>query len=215
MDLNEELVYHADILLFGVISAFAIANFPRAYARLSRRSEWSQALRLHYSPVLRKSINPIINQNPPISYPFDYPSSNSDSHSDPSLTACNSLPYRPAWHDPYIEKELPTTPQPGPSPSYPSHHVTSLLRYRVFDNYSFGQLLLILIYLAIMFYISFYESSPFSDPHRTGWVAISQVPFVYALATKNNIIGIMVGVGYEKVCFIIFCFSKPLNPASS
>lgn len=203
MDLNEALVNHADILIFGLIFASALATLPRAYARFSRGSEWSQGLRL-YSVVPRRSINPLGNLNPPISYPMDaIKSSVVDFDTDPSLTACNTLPYRSGttpFRDPYNEKDLPMTP-PRSTP-YLFRPLASMLRYRVHDNYSVGQVFLMMVYITIIFYVSFYKSNPFTDPQRAGWVITSQVPFVYALATKNNIIGMMVGVGYEKVRLI-------------
>ncbi|OAX43426.1 hypothetical protein K503DRAFT_681157 [Rhizopogon vinicolor AM-OR11-026] len=208
MGLNDDLVYHADILIFGIILIFALANLPKAYARFSRRSEWSEGHRLH-SVVPRRSMNPAINRNPPISYPIDSTKPSYvdfESSTDHSLTACVSLPYHPGntrMKDHYNEKELPLAPQRLPPPSYYLlHSAASVLRYRVHDNYSIGQVLLMILYTSIIFYVSFYKSNPFTDPHRAGFVITSQVPFVYALATKNNIIGIMVGVGYEKLNFL-------------
>ncbi|KAJ8584438.1 hypothetical protein M405DRAFT_826813 [Rhizopogon salebrosus TDB-379] len=148
-------------------------------------------------------MDPVINLSPPISYPI-YPtplsSKDFDLNTDPSLTACETLPYRGNMRlqDAHSEKELPMPPQ-RVSPFSP---VTSVLRYRVHDNYSVGQVLLMLVYTGIIFYVSFYQSDPFTDPGRAGAVITSQVPFVYALATKNNIIGMMVGAGYEKLNFL-------------
>jgi ferric-chelate reductase len=205
-DIDEEVVYHADILILGLILIAAVVNLPRAYTRFSRRSEWSQGHRLH-AAVTCKTMDPVINLSPPISYPIDptpLSSKDFDLNTDPSLTACETLPYRGNMRlqDAHSEKELPMPPQ-RISPFSP---VTSVLRYRVHDNYSVSQVLLMLVYTGIIFYVSFYQSDPFTDPGRAGAVITSQVPFVYALATKNNIIGMMVGAGYEKVCCDHGCF---------
>jgi ferric-chelate reductase len=211
-DIDEELVYHADILIFGLILVAAVTNIPRAYTRFSRRSEWSQGHRL-YAAVTRKTMNPVINLNPPISYPIDS-TKDFDLNTGPSLTACETLPYRGNMRLQDSEKELPRQPTP-PQRVFPLSALTSVSRYRVHDNYSIGQVLLMLVYTGIIFYVSFYKSNPFTDPHRAGWVITSQVPFVYALATKNNIIGMMVGVGYEKVCFDQQMLRTPLNATLS
>ncbi|KAF8880563.1 hypothetical protein BD779DRAFT_1788575 [Infundibulicybe gibba] len=44
--------------------------------------------------------------------------------------------------------------------------------------------------------------APFTDPVRAGWVAIAQVPFVFAFAAKNSVPGAFLGVGYEKLNFL-------------
>ena len=54
-------------------------------------------------------------------------------------------------------------------------------------------------YFITMCYAGFFESNVFSDPVRMGWVAISQLPVVIVLATKNNMVGILVGACYTRV----------------
>jgi ferric-chelate reductase len=94
--------------------------------------------------------------------------------------------------------------------SYPPHvpewpaiarPLGGFLRFRVAPSYSLGQFLLVLGYSAVMAYSWFYKSNPFADPNRTGFVAVSQLPIIIALATKNNLVGLFLGAGYEKVCF--------------
>ncbi|KAG8221551.1 ferric reductase like transmembrane component-domain-containing protein [Butyriboletus roseoflavus] len=82
------------------------------------------------------------------------------------------------------------------------HPAASFMQYRVLENYTAVQVLLMAGYTAAVFYAAFYGSNPFTDPSRSGWVIASQIPFVYALATKNNLIGLLVGVGYEKLNFL-------------
>ena len=211
MGLEDDLAYHADILIFVIILIFALPTLPRAYARFSNKSEWFQGHRLSLVVPRNRAVNRVINLNHAISYPINDSSKtfvDFECDTDPSLSTCESLPYRhrkSPSREAYSEKQLPMTPQRLPPPSFYFHPVSSLLRYRVHDNYSIGQVLLMLVYTTIIFYISFYKSDPFTDPHRAGNVITSQIPFVYALATKNNIIGFMVGVGYEKVCLINKC----------
>ncbi|KAG1741000.1 ferric reductase like transmembrane component-domain-containing protein [Suillus lakei] len=201
MGLDDDLVYHADILIFGIILIFTLASLPRAYARFSRRSEWSQGHILR-SIVTLPSTKPKINLNLTLSYPVDHEKPSFDRGD--SSTACAPLPsqYRISLAHVVDEKALPNVPIRDPTVSSIWHPVASVLRYRVHDNYSVNQVLLMLAYISIIFYVSFYQSDPFTDPHRAGFVITSQIPFVYALATKNNIIGMMVGVGYEKLNFL-------------
>ena len=62
-----------------------------------------------------------------------------------------------------------------------------------------AQSLLFFIYLICLVYASFYKSNIFTDGTRTGWVAIAQLPFLFSLAQKNNVLGLIIGCGYEKV----------------
>lgn len=50
-----------------------------------------------------------------------------------------------------------------------------------------------------MLYAGIYKSNPFTNPTRAGLVATSQVPLVFVVATKNNIVSALTGYGYEKV----------------
>lgn len=202
MGLDDNLVYHADILIFGIILIFTLASLPRAYARLSRRSEWSQGHFLRSITPL-PATTPRFNPTRPPLAPVE-PESFVDLDHGNSSTACAPLPseHQNSLMHVVNEKALPKHPNHGPAASSIWHHAAFVLDYRVHENYSVNQVLLILVYIIIIFYVSFYQSDPFTDPHRAGFVIASQIPFVYALATKNNIIGMMVGVGYEKLNFL-------------
>jgi ferric-chelate reductase len=73
------------------------------------------------------------------------------------------------------------------------------LNFRVAPGFSFGNLLVLLVYTALMLYASLRRPNPFSNPLRIGYLAISQVPIVVALAGKTNWLGLACGLGYEKV----------------
>ncbi|KAG1732109.1 ferric reductase like transmembrane component-domain-containing protein [Suillus lakei] len=78
----------------------------------------------------------------------------------------------------------------------------NILRYRLDVGFSLGQALVLVIYSAALVYPGFFKSNPFADPLRTGFVAMSQIPVVYLLATKNNLLGMFLGLGYEKLNYI-------------
>jgi ferric-chelate reductase len=73
------------------------------------------------------------------------------------------------------------------------------LNFRVAPGFSFGNLLVLLVYTALMLYASFRGPNSLVHPHRLGYLAISQVPIVVALAGKTNWLSLACGVGYEKV----------------
>ena len=73
------------------------------------------------------------------------------------------------------------------------------LNFRVAPGFSFGNLLVLLVYTALILYASLRRPNPFVNPQRIGYLAISQVPIAVALAGKTNWLGLACGLGYEKV----------------
>lgn len=71
--------------------------------------------------------------------------------------------------------------------------------FRVAPGVSFGNLLVILVYAALMLYACLRSPNPLANPQRLGYLAISQVPIVVALAGRTNWLGLACGLGYEKV----------------
>lgn len=86
------------------------------------------------------------------------------------------------------------------SPSSLLHPISSLFTYSYAPGKSIGGALLTLacvVGLLIAVFIN--GGDPLVDPERTGWISIALVPIVVALGTKNNLVGLLVGVGYERV----------------
>jgi hypothetical protein len=52
---------------------------------------------------------------------------------------------------------------------------------------SFGKLLILLAYAAIMIYMPLQDSNPFADSLRTGYIAISQIPITVACGGADTI----------------------------
>ena len=71
--------------------------------------------------------------------------------------------------------------------------------YRIAPGFSFGKLLVLLAYATVMSYASLLRSNPFTDPVRTGYVAMSQIPIAVALGGKINLLSWASGVSYQKV----------------
>ena len=66
-------------------------------------------------------------------------------------------------------------------------------------GFSVGRAIIWSLYGATLAFLVLYNSNMFSDPGRTGFVAMSQIPFVFAFAMKNNVFALLIGVGYMKV----------------
>ncbi|KAG8216185.1 ferric reductase like transmembrane component-domain-containing protein [Butyriboletus roseoflavus] len=206
------LVYHVDIFLLIVILVFAVFNAPRAITRFAHRSEWLQGHFLRSTTMTRK---PRINLNTNSIYLHSNPQKAALDLDDDSSDATHSqsVPYLTSQST-YNEKALPSRPltvvlpasiqQTWHMPMLSSliHPVASLLHRRVHENYSLGQVLLMTGYAVVILYAGLYKSSPFVDFDRSGWVTASQLPFIYILAAKNNVIGMLVGVGYEKLNYL-------------
>ena len=99
------------------------------------------------------------------------------------------------------------TPSPRPIPTRVLRWMRILrlalactLNFRVAPGISLGNLLVFLVYTALILYASLCHSNPITNPQRTGYLAISQVPIAVALAGKTNWLGLACGIGYEKVC---------------
>ncbi|KAG8680408.1 hypothetical protein FRC08_016316, partial [Ceratobasidium sp. 394] len=69
-------------------------------------------------------------------------------------------------------------------------------------GYSVGQFVLLAGYAALMGVAMFIYASPVDNVKRAGFVCISQIPVVFALGTKNSLVGWFVGMGYEKLNYI-------------
>jgi len=204
-----DLVYHLDVLLAAIIACFVLFRLPRALARLSRAIEWTHGHILHSARLRRTSTHLI-----PIGHSSSrfIPSergfatdlaSDGDSHSH--------------LVDGYITQHRTKGRKRGAkfsSSSYPPHipacpamarPLAPTLRYRITPGFSVGQVLILSGYFATLLYVTLVQSNPFTDPLRTGYVAVSQLPLVFAFAAKNSIVGMFLGLSYEKV--IVFSSS--------
>lgn len=187
------LVLRLNIFLLGIIAIFILWRLPRAFARFSRASEWRQGVILRSIRLLKSSPRVVPSRTP------SKLRKGKDIDADSSHTLyVPSLP-----PDVTTKGRLPTPP-----PNYPRHlpscpalvrGIARLMQRRITPGFSLGQVVLLAIYLSILIYGSFHGSNPVTDPNRTGFISVSQVPFVFVFAAKNNILGWMLGIGYEKV----------------
>ena len=64
---------------------------------------------------------------------------------------------------------------------------------------TYGKIALSLIYIGGILVSVFYASDPLAHPARLGLIAVSQIPVVVVLGTKNNSVGMLLSMGYERV----------------
>ncbi|KAF8443885.1 hypothetical protein L210DRAFT_3395367 [Boletus edulis BED1] len=195
------LVLHIDILIAALVTVFALSTLPRALARFSSATEWRhghilRSIRLgSRRPLNEKRLSPQVASSSGHEYlPDGVLSEESHTYfshtnllrhgSTRTLGSVSNLP-------PHVRAWSSVLPQIG-----------GFLRYRLDAGFSVGQALILGLYAAILVYAAFLSSNPFEDPARMAFVAMSQIPIVYMLGTKNNLVGMCVAMGYEKLNYL-------------
>ena len=93
---------------------------------------------------------------------------------------------------------------------------SSFLRHCNCSSPTLGQLLLVLTNMAVILVLCFYKLDTIDHWHwedvayRTGFIAAAQLPLVILLAGKRNIIGFLVGLGYERLIWLHRWVSRTL-----
>ncbi|KAJ7621189.1 ferric reductase like transmembrane component-domain-containing protein [Roridomyces roridus] len=188
------------VLCLVVLGALAfLLRIPRVLARFWHRSEWTKGHRLGYTDTVGPSHATTISFNAATSSPSGYlkeAGSSQESHSsyeDPKFAAMTR---------PQRDPNRPLPPHISPNPSF-LRPVVSVLRSPVAPGVSYMQVFICLGYLGVLLYPSIYRSrGPFVDIKRYGYISVAQIPFIFALSTKNNVIGTLLGYGYEKLNFL-------------
>ncbi|KAJ7489400.1 hypothetical protein FB451DRAFT_1337155 [Mycena latifolia] len=194
------LVYHAVIVLLVLAALVVVLRLPRVFARFWRVSEWTRGHFLRYTHPTTPSSR-ISFEGPPLDaystsakeyakYASE-PVSSQSSH-NPISVAVRERAETPGAYAPHFE----------PAPSF-LRPVVSLLRSRVAPGVSATQVLVCAGYFGVLLYAAIYRSpGPFTDYNRFGFIAISQLPFIFGFASKNNVLGMFLGMGYEKLNFM-------------
>jgi ferric-chelate reductase len=187
------LVFHLNLVIFALFGLFSILTLPRFFTRFSRGSEWTTGLFLYSRPRSSTPKSKYVVSVPleSVSHKATF-SGSDDSH---TLNSHTHLIRRAADEK---GRKL-SLPPHMKSWTGRYHRISAFLDRECVPSYSIGRSVIVAGYFLVLLYASVYKSSPFSDPLRTGFVAMSQIPLVFALATKNNVLGMMLAVGYEKV----------------
>lgn len=192
---DETLVLHIDYFILAIFAVFALLTIPRLVARYSRRSEWSLGHLLRAVPYTTSFTLRRGNSLARSPTRIRYQKSTESLGTEESSTLNSHL--NMVQHETKLRQvSLPSQPR---SFSAMFHPVTVVLGHPIMPGYSIGRLVIMLGYFFTLLYATVYKSSPFSDPKRAGFISMSQLPIVFALGTKNNILGMVLSVGYEKV----------------
>lgn len=214
---SEKVMLNVNLFVFGTIGVLVLFRLPHLIGLFRTTSEWCKGYFLHYSKPedWRTSVTKTQTTQHNVTLPAM--DRTTDAHfnrhrltksvvtvgcnDSTRKTADNQLDYHRFSEKQGVQSQSLDT-------KYPPHYavvpwflrpILVLSRVRVFDGYTVGQLVLLAGYLYGYLYGMFSMSNPFSDSSRSAWVAVSQMPLVFALAQKNNIIGSLLGYGYEKV----------------
>jgi ferric-chelate reductase len=206
------LVYHVDLFILALIILLILIRAPRLLARLGRPSNWfNRGHFLRHTNVPRPVHRPTRGGHhedlplPAVGASGKVEMASADSH---TLQTHEYLYNKEGGSRRGRAGRLPR----GPEPQFPVHlsacppflrGLAKPLGWRVSPGFSLAQLLVCGVWFAITLYATLYKSTgTFTDPVRAGWVAVAQVPFVFAFASKNNVISGLLGLGYEKLNFM-------------
>lgn len=197
----------ASWLVIGQVCIFAlcfIAVFPRAMARFSTYAEWKRGLLLTTRPPISsrgsaQRRREAFKEKSAV-YEIDL------NGSEDSFERTKSIKTMRRELD--VGDVMSAPPSRVRSLASMLHPLSSLLMKRVAPGAALGNILLVIAYFAVIGFIAFYQTEPFTKPKRLGLVAVSQIPAVFAFASKGNLAGMLLGMGYEKVCtkfFLLEC----------
>ena len=197
------VVFWLDISLLALLAIFVLFTLPRTIARYSSASEWSRGLFLRAAPVKSNFLRPISREPRNIAAAVDEVNHAEDEVSFISSRTAGSADdlagQAAADSSTTIEIEQKTPPTHVPTIGTLTYPISSILSYPITLRKTLGKGVLAVLYFAAVVFVAFYHDSPLSHPQRLGYIAVSQIPVVFILGTKNNLVGYFVGVGYEKV----------------
>ncbi|KZT71050.1 hypothetical protein DAEQUDRAFT_688502 [Daedalea quercina L-15889] len=211
--LTGNLYFLADVLLLGAAALFFLFVLPRAVTRLTRLSAWSEGLFLR-SGSRRGYTQSVGSQSSKEGEVFDY--------SERSYAARRHTPQRRVnYANGHPARSLTTVTDDDDSyggfvtdrvhRSPPAHMpawstifpgVNARLGATLRPGHSIGRVLVLLGYAVLMFFVGLEGGNPFVDYVPAGWVGVSQLPVAFLLGTKNNLLGVLLGKGYEKLNFL-------------
>ncbi|EIN12069.1 hypothetical protein PUNSTDRAFT_125114 [Punctularia strigosozonata HHB-11173 SS5] len=174
-----QLIFWLEVFYLGCLAAFTLALAPWAIARFRHKAEWGAGW------LLRRVTLPA---HVPETPQPNIASSPVDSEVSDEKFDASSVVRPPNRAHPRLASY---------STRFPI--LSALLRTPITERYSVGSLIISAVYIGSVLFATFYNINPFVKGKRFGYVAISQFPIVYTLSTKNNPIGWLVGVGYEKL----------------
>ncbi|KAI0055985.1 hypothetical protein BV25DRAFT_1865522 [Artomyces pyxidatus] len=220
-------VLHINIILIALFALYVLLTLPRALARFFRPSELFNGHFLRSGQTAPADI-PMRNQSTRSNRTLTRADTNKSHEHSKSQGATRNTSTRtnrsartlvaPSEEDHTVNSHPHLISPARPSQSRPANYsvptrvprwttlthprIVYAFNYRIASGLSIGRLAVLTVYFGVILYAGLYRSNPFTDPIRAGYVAMSQIPLVVALALKNNWLSWLTGVGYEKLNYI-------------
>ncbi|KAI9457618.1 ferric reductase like transmembrane component-domain-containing protein [Lactarius psammicola] len=200
--------FHIDVLLLSLFALYVALTLPRALVRLFQPSELLNGFFLRSgaqrsSPERNNSTRSTrtllradtLGRSGTLTKPRGNTSAPPVDHSTSAGKATDTFPALITPARRHRGAQQSSAPTRHPSLAY-------ALNFRVSPGFSLGKFLVLVTYGLIVLYACVFHSNPFTDFDRSGYIAVSQVPIVMALAGKSNWLSWVCGVGYEKFNYI-------------
>ncbi|KAI0635390.1 iron reductase [Trametes polyzona] len=217
---NTELVFNVDLFLLCAVAIFVLMLLPRAAVRFTHKREWVTGHFLYSATVV--SLASVVrrpSKRDAILAPFATAYIPGPKKAEPSYdhedsekwASSTDASHTYASHADLVRKASTATARERRRQNIPTHMpgwstmlptLAAILRTTIRPGLTIGKGLVELTYFSVMLYAGLYKSNPFTKPIRAGFVATSQIPIVIALGTKNNVVGMLIGFGYERLNYL-------------
>ncbi|KAG8851500.1 hypothetical protein FRB96_009173 [Tulasnella sp. 330] len=211
---NEVIASYVEAGIWGVVLCLIVASLPRAYMRWRHPSIRSHGLKLKASKPGTNTPSTSISGSSTPPAPNVIPEFASRPFESGRTSSMESVE-KVADDVKVCAEEAPATPVEGTVTTETYSRVASwgsifysisqyLDRPVWWAGYSVGLSLAFATYTGIISFGILYHNLPAFGPRRAGWIVAGQMPFIIFLSTKNNILGFVLGMGYEKACLSCF-----------
>ncbi|PSR76381.1 hypothetical protein PHLCEN_2v8477 [Hermanssonia centrifuga] len=226
---NANLVFNVDLFLVAFVALFFLLSLPRAVVRYTHSSEWFDGQLLRYVTLSksRRSHRPETLPAPLTAahtHTSRTPTPTSTDWLNDSEKYMDNGGYTSASHA-VLNRSGSGSSQAHLLRNYSSSsgrarrahlnlqshmpnwttmlpQLSWITRISLRPGLTIGGASILIAYFAVMLYAGLYMSNPFTQPLRTGYVAISQIPVVILLATKVNVLGMLLGAAYTRLNYL-------------
>ncbi|KIL63824.1 hypothetical protein M378DRAFT_127307 [Amanita muscaria Koide BX008] len=195
-ELTQTVVVNLDIFICAALGLAILLRLPRGLGRFWKSSEWLNGHILRGTKVWKQDKT------------FGRPSTplhrESSTGSKFSARGKEDIELE-SWDNIHIQPYRPPQ-QDSKAGHYPPHITTcpsalwplsNALYKPIFSQYSNIQVLIMLAYATFLAFAFAFRSNPFQDPNRGSFLAVAQLPFLFAFSTRNNVIGWLMGLGFQ------------------
>ncbi|KAM6494876.1 Ferric reductase like transmembrane component domain containing protein [Amanita muscaria] len=178
------LVGYINISIAALICLFVLLRLPRGFARLWNASDWRSGHLLGFRSGTSQA------------------SARSSSQTTSKVDESVSVPASDLIERGELQRDSNKRPPPH-IPAYPAplRRAVALLRRSTLPGYSNFQIVLMGGYFGILFFALAYLNKYLLSGTRPAWIAVAQLPFLYAFATKANVLGALLGISYPSLNF--------------